>query len=420
MKNFKTLALDKQERLLETTISEKSLSHLQIWMYRAWITLILFGAGRLNKRQVQDKIIKYSADLAKTPSRWGEYFAELLKKNILDAKITEILDKRFFSIIKPNTLNACNFVYNFIVNADTDIFINIFYDSSKLYDALHQTPMMTFGKNTLYIYANGTNWADTASKKCKFLALFCNQLNLSWDLTDGAINNLLSDNTTITALVDAFKNTKFFKRPKKKTTQTQNAQTQNTSGATAKQPPKSNYKSSGPQSANVPALIGTVGSKQALNLSGDIYWIVADKTGKNVPHAFVHPVENSAAGEKAKINNNQECLVFFGSGNGYTDCTCFFTDNTIADSFLQKLIQQNSNAQQAKNLRVVKQRVDQNGYYEVKTEYGISVYIKALKLNEDLEDEDFIDFPYSEEEYKKGYQINDTELFTEWLQKSIS
>ena len=160
--------------------------------------------------------------------------------------------------------------------------------------------------------------------------------------------------------------------------------TNSTGGSTAKapgQPPQNGYKSSGPQSGNVRDLrdigggTGTPGQK--VTAGGQfIYKIIADKVGKNTPNVFIKPL--SASGEISGTNK-----IFISSGNGYTDCTCYFDDPNDAQDFLNKIVQNNRVPSNIVNLRVVKMNADSNGYFLVGTEFGI-VAVSAKTLNEAL------------------------------------
>ena len=138
------------------------------------------------------------------------------------------------------------------------------------------------------------------------------------------------------------------------------------------------YKQSGPQSSRVRDLIGTPGTKvQAVEAF--IYKIIADKTGKNTPNVFIKPLSGSgAAGSTNKI--------FFSSGNGYTDCTCYFDSYTDAADFLAKLTGANRVPANMNNPRIARLRPDSNGYFSVGTEFG-PCKISAKTLNEALEEQ---------------------------------
>lgn len=142
------------------------------------------------------------------------------------------------------------------------------------------------------------------------------------------------------------------------------------------QPPKNDYKQSGPQSGNVRDLHGQPGQK-VLADGGLIYKIIGDDPStKNVPNAFINPISPSGAtGSTNKVK--------ISSGNGYTDCTCFFDDPNDAQDFLDKIIAAGITPAKVSNLRVVKMKADPNGYFLVGTEFG-ECAISAKKLNEAL------------------------------------
>lgn len=142
------------------------------------------------------------------------------------------------------------------------------------------------------------------------------------------------------------------------------------------QPPKNNYKQSGPQSGNVRDLQGIPGQKVNADTSF-IYKIIGDNPqSKNTPNVFIKPL--SAAGAVGSTNK-----IFISSGNGYTDCTCYFDDPNAATTFLNKIIASNRVPVNVNNLRVVKNKADSNGYFLVGTEFGV-VAVSAKTLNEAL------------------------------------
>jgi hypothetical protein len=139
--------------------------------------------------------------------------------------------------------------------------------------------------------------------------------------------------------------------------------------------PQNGYKSSGPQSSNVRDLQGNPGEKVQADTSL-IYKIIADKVGKNTPNVFIKPL--SPAGATGSTNK-----IFISSGNGYTDCTCYFDDPNDAQAFLDKIIAANRVPANLNNIRVVKMKADPNGYFLVGTEFGV-VAVSAKTLNESI------------------------------------
>lgn len=151
-------------------------------------------------------------------------------------------------------------------------------------------------------------------------------------------------------------------------------------GRAAGQPPQNNYKQSGPQSGNVRDLQGNPGEK-VLADGHLIYKIIGDNPqSKNTPNVFIKPL--SAAGAEGSTNK-----IFINSGNGYTDCTCYFDNPNDATAFLNKILASNRVPSNVTNLRVVKSKADSNGYFLVGTEFGI-VAISAKTLNEALTEAD--------------------------------
>jgi hypothetical protein len=172
-------------------------------------------------------------------------------------------------------------------------------------------------------------------------------------------------------------------KPTRNHASSNSASSGNASGSGANQPPKNGYKQSGPQSGNVRDLrdlsgtgAGTPGNK--VYVEGNfIYKIIGDNPqSKNTPNVFIKPL--SSSGAKGTTNK-----IFISSGNGYTDCTCYFDDPNDAQEFLNKIIQNNLVPVNVTNLRVVKNKADSNGYFLVGTEFGICA-ISAKTLNEAL------------------------------------
>lgn len=156
----------------------------------------------------------------------------------------------------------------------------------------------------------------------------------------------------------------------------------NTSTSTA---PKNDYKSSGAQSGNVRDLQdldggpGTPGQK-VMAQGQYIFRIIGDNPqSKNIPNVFIKPL--SASGATGNTNK-----VFFSSGNGYTDCTCYFDDENDAQDFLDKIVAANRVPANISNPRVVKRNADPNGYFLAGTEFGVCA-ISAKTLNETLTEE---------------------------------
>lgn len=188
--------------------------------------------------------------------------------------------------------------------------------------------------------------------------------------------------------------------------------TSGTSGSRAAgQLPKNDYKQSGPQSGNVRDLLGQPGDK-VLADGSVVYKIIGyNPASKNVPNAFINPISSSgASGSTNKVK--------IGSGNGYTDCTCFFDDPNDAQDFLDKIIASGKIPVNVSNLRIVKVKADANGYFLVGTEFG-QCAISARKLNEDLAEEcaNVDDRPVNWEKATESYSEEEKRELHTWMRR---
>lgn len=164
----------------------------------------------------------------------------------------------------------------------------------------------------------------------------------------------------------------------KAATSSRRASTASTPG----QPPKNDYKSSGGQSKNVRDLKGTPGNK--IIKTSTMYRIEGvNANSPKTPYAFIRPLKASGA-----VGNTNK--VFVGDPSGYTDCTLFFDDHVAADKVLVFCVNTNAIPANISGLHVSKVAPDRNGYYEVGTEFG-NAFIKASKLNEDLDEVEHFD-----------------------------
>lgn len=198
--------------------------------------------------------------------------------------------------------------------------------------------------------------------------------------------------------------------------------TSNSAGSTGGQnnnQPKNGYKQSGPQSGNVRDLRdldgispGKPGNK-VFAAGPFIYRIIGDNPqSKNTPNAFINPLSSSG---EARGGTNK---VKFSSGNGYSDCTCFFDELSDATAFLNQLIQNNRIPVNVTNPRVVKNNADKNGYFLVGTEFGVCA-ISAKKLNEAL-NEAVDEEPKREVNWEKateGYSKEELNELHTWMRR---
>lgn len=220
-----------------------------------------------------------------------------------------------------------------------------------------------------------------AAAAAKAIVYMAELLNLYWDDTIRTPYEI--DEFKKTLLGDAvYKYGRYISAIPDKTTRSKASASTGTAKAPGT-PPQNGYKQSGPQSGNVRDLkdlnggVGTPGVKVAAGGS-IIYKIIADKTGKNTPNVFIKPLIPSG-----EVNGTNK--IFISSGNGYTDCTCYFDDPNDAQAFLDKIVQNNRVPTGITNLHVAKMKADPNGYFLVGTEFG-TVAVSAKTLNEALTD----------------------------------
>lgn len=184
-------------------------------------------------------------------------------------------------------------------------------------------------------------------------------------------------------------------------------------GSTSTTQPQNGYKSSGAQSGNVRDLRdldggpGTPGQK--VTAAGKyIFRIIGDNPqSKNIPNVFIKPL--SASGATGNTNK-----VFFSSGNGYTDCTCYFDDENDAQDFLNKIISAGRVPANISNPRVVKRNADPNGYFLAGTEFGVCA-ISAKTLNETLTEE--ADSTGGWEKATEEYSKEELEELHTWMRR---
>ena len=197
------------------------------------------------------------------------------------------------------------------------------------------------------------------------------------------------------------------------------AATNNTGSSQSNNQPKNGYKQSGPQSGNVRDLRALDGispgkpGNKVFAAGQFIYRIIGDNPqSKNTPNAFINPLSSSGA---ARGGTNK---VKFSSGNGYSDCTCFFDDLNDATAFLNQLIQNNRIPANVTNPRIVKNNADKNGYFLVGTEFGVCA-ISAKKLNEALVEavEEPMPREANWEKATEGYNNEELDELHTWMRR---
>jgi hypothetical protein len=187
----------------------------------------------------------------------------------------------------------------------------------------------------------------------------------------------------------------------------------------SQQPKTGGYKQSGPQSGNVRDLrdqsgVGAGNAGEKFYADGPfIYKIIGDNPqSKNTPNVFIKPL--SASGAAAGGTNK----IFFSSGNGYTDCTCYFDDSDEAQLFLAEIQKNNRVPANITNARVVKNKADSNGYFIVGTEFGICA-ISAKTLNEALVEaiNEEVDRPVNWEKATESYTKEELDELHTWMRR---
>jgi hypothetical protein len=228
---------------------------------------------------------------------------------------------------------------------------------------------------------NGGGWKRFKSEQiAKAIVYFAELNNMYWDDTIRTPYEIDEFKKTIlgTAVYKYGRYISAIQDPKAAKTRSNSASTGTNGTSATPSAPQNGYKSSGPQSGNVRDLKGNPGDKVLAN-TNLIFKIIADKVGKNTPNVFIKPL--SASGETNGTNK-----IFISSGNGYTDCTCYFDDVNDAQVFLDKIVNAGRVPANINNLRVVKMNADPNGYFLVGTEFGVCA-ISAKKLNEAIEED---------------------------------
>lgn len=204
---------------------------------------------------------------------------------------------------------------------------------------------------------------------------------------------------------------------KDKTTKTRASTSGSGATSTAGSAPQNGYKQSGPQSGNVRGLLGNPGDKVYADTAIS-YRIEGDKVKSNTPRVFIKPLTPSGAAG----NSNK---VYISSGNGYTDCTCYFDDPNEAQKFLDKvridlhkLINEKRAIAGITNLHVAKVNSDKNGYFLVDTEYGPCA-VSAKTLNEAMTEalEEETKQPGGWEKATESYDKEKLDELHTWMRK---
>lgn len=229
------------------------------------------------------------------------------------------------------------------------------------------------------------NYTNTGAYKsfkpetvAKAIVYFAELIGLYWDDTIRTPYEIDEFKKTILGAA-VYKYNRVISAIKDKPTRARAATANSGASGAASSAPQNGYKQSGPQSGNVRDLKDLNGNQgtpgQKVFAGGEVsYKIIADKVGKNTPNVFIKPLNSSG-----EINGTNK--IFISSGNGYTDCTCYFDDPNEAQDFLDKIIAANRVPANITNIHVAKVKSDPNGYFLVGTEFGTCA-ISAKTLNE--------------------------------------
>lgn len=245
------------------------------------------------------------------------------------------------------------------------------------YDAALSTlSRYPFAPTLTEVSSRGIKRGDTTL--AKFVAWFCAEYEYWWDDSDISTYELDQIKQSILGKT-LFDYECFMSQPSNNNNSVSNTTNKNTNVNTTRNARgSSSYKTSGGQSGQARALIGQPGVKEYI--TGSTYWIKGVKANSNNTQcAFVRPLV--PAGAAGSVNK-----VFVGDPSGNKDCRVFFDNEQTAIDFLNKCQTNNKVAASISNLNVVRTNADQNGYFQVDTEFG-PVYIKASKLNEEIEDD---------------------------------
>lgn len=278
--------------------------------------------------------------------------------------------------------------------------------------------------SALKFAVNDTIISVTKDRLCTCLAVFSTKNRLYWDDTAFTEEEMVSITSTSFGMAlekfGCFASQLTPATPAKNTSAAQ-GQAQGQSGtsatqgqATAGQRPgtgSGTYSKSGSHKADVPSNFLVTGQKIQLT---EVYFIVADKIGANQPKVYVTPlVWDPNVGAVKIVSGSAASTVKFASANGWTDSVLYFKDFNAAAAFMNKLPALPAKIQ---NVRVVKQKSDPNGYFEVNTALG-TAYIRAAKLNEEvletLQEETDQETAKAADTPKNGYTIQDIDVYAE-------
>ena len=241
----------------------------------------------------------------------------------------------------------------------------------------------------------------TENQIANIIAAFCKEQEIFWDDVNTLRTSVEMDTYRMSILGNACWNFECFlsQQKDKGAAKTRAAATRTVDPATGKTVPKSGYKSSGPKSGLVKGLVGEPGVKTFLHEDYPVvYVIVCESSKTKKQYAYVSPLASNS--------------VKLGDPSGYSDCKLFFTSTLDANEFIDKIRAGRSYPSHITDFSLAKQKADTNGYFLLETDLG-PAYIKASKLNEELEEDTNIEEPKVRK--SRFPEINDIDLYTEAL-----
>jgi hypothetical protein len=242
----------------------------------------------------------------------------------------------------------------------------------------------------------------TENQIANIIAAFCKEQEIFWDDVNTLRTSVEMDTYRMSILGNACWNFECFLSQQKDKSATKTraaAATRTVDPTTGKAVPKSGYKSSGPKSGLVKGLVGEPGEKTFLHDDYTLVFVIqCNSTKTKKQYAYVSPL----------VSSN----VKLGDPSGYSDCKLFFKSAYAAEDFISKIESGKSYPSHISGFSLAKQKVDPNGYFLIETDLG-PAYIKASKLNEELEEDTLIEEPKKRK--SRFPEINDIDLYTEAL-----
>jgi hypothetical protein len=241
----------------------------------------------------------------------------------------------------------------------------------------------------------------TENQIANIIAAFCKEHEIFWDDVNTLKTTVEIETYRKSILGNACWNFECFlsQQKDKKSSVSRASATRTIDPATGKAVPKSDYKSSGPKSGLVKGLVGDPGEKTFLHEYCSLVFVIqCDSTKTKKQYVYVSPL----------VSSN----VKLGDPSGYSDCKLFFTSAHAAEDFISKIKSSKSYPSHITGFTVAKQKPDKNGYFLIATDLGNS-FIKASKLNEELEDDSIKE---NVEQRKSRFpEIQDIDVYTEAL-----